>query len=174
MTETFRRAYRAQGCFLCRGVPELQRLQRRCLRGHHVQGQPALDAGAPRAWQARPFRRRRRKRRDNRRPGERCGSSTFQRWARSTCWSTTRRVRPEPGLRPVHGWPTDLIRRRRSGSSEPSSGPTTAASSRTSWSRRPLGKAREISRHCFIRAQPGPSNNSPQRPHLTVGLWSVV
>ena len=62
MIETFRARARSPGGFLCRGLPELQRLQRRRLRGDQRQGEPRRHADPARARPTDPLRGRRRAR----------------------------------------------------------------------------------------------------------------
>ena len=57
MTEVFRRAQRAPRRVVRRGVPELQRLQRRRVRHDPQQGRPARHAHRPEARRADPLRR---------------------------------------------------------------------------------------------------------------------
>ena len=120
---------RPPGRLLRRGLPELQRLQRRRLRGDQRQGAPGGHADPARARQADPLRGRRRARRRRRRRRAASASSRSPTSARTPRSSTTR-------SEPIPAWPSPSpasppgpTSRLRSGCSAPSSARTTAASS---------------------------------------------
>ena len=137
------------------GVPELQRLQRRGLRPDPRQGRPAQDAdparptaspsaSAPTASGASSSR------------TDRPGSS---RWPTSawTAWSSTTSTGRIPAWpSPCRGWRPARPRRRRSGCSGTSNGPTTAPWSTSSWWRPPSARARATWPHCWRPDRPGP------------------
>ena len=99
MMETFRRAHAHQGGVLRRDLPELQRLQRRRVRGGHRQGAAGVDADPADPRRAGPLRRRRRALRRPRRPGPRPHRRGGRRRREPRSWSTTR-----PG--PTRRWPS--------------------------------------------------------------------
>ena len=118
---------RAQGRGLRRGLPELQRLQRRApsrASPRKTVRDEMLIPLAPR--RADPLRCRGRARRGARRPGTARGSSRWPTSARTRSSSTTRRAstRAWPSCSP--GWPAGPTSRRRSACSGPSSASSTA------------------------------------------------
>ncbi len=116
---------RPPGRLLRRDLPELQRLQRRRVRGGHRQGEAGLDADPAGARPAHPLRRRQRALRRPRRPGLRPHRRGGRRRRVRTSWSTTRPgpTRPWPSRCPA--WPRARTSPRRSASSGPSSAPST-------------------------------------------------
>ena len=134
MMETFRRAHDHRGCRLRRDLPELQRLQRRRLRGDHRQGQPGRDAHPARARRAHPLRRRPRARRGH---GLRRQAAAIVDVADVGEDALLVHDETEPGsglpaVPPVAAGPTSPPR---SACSGPSSVPTTAPRSAASWPR---------------------------------------
>ncbi len=127
-----------RGC-VRRDLPELQRLQRRRLRGGHRQGEPGRDADPAGARQADPFRGR----------GERgsCStakggprSSTSPTSARTPCSCTTRRGRTRGSRSCCRACHAGRTSRRRSACSEPWSARSTATRSTLSWHMPKRGK----------------------------------